>query len=138
MVTLAVHPLVGRVLVVQRRVRGPDGRLYVDVRHPDGRGMRLPIEWTDLVIARSEAGVSGKATAGALAALQARLAILMDENVDGGTGTASSFNTEHTISERRVTTTPHQPASTVDDRTPRGGLGSARAPSAGSSDGGQR
>ena len=46
-ITLPVHPLKGVALPVARFIRSQDGRRYVDVEHPPGRYMRLPIEWTD-------------------------------------------------------------------------------------------
>ncbi|MFE8600322.1 hypothetical protein [Archangium violaceum] len=46
-VTLPVHPLKGVKLPVVRFIRSQDGRRYVDVEHPPGQYMRLPLEWTD-------------------------------------------------------------------------------------------
>ena len=46
-VTLPIHPLKGVELPVARFIRSQDGRRYVDVEHPAGRYMRLPLEWTD-------------------------------------------------------------------------------------------
>ena len=46
-VTLPVHPLKGVKLPVTRFIRSQDGRRYVDVEHPPGQYMRLPVEWTD-------------------------------------------------------------------------------------------
>ena len=46
-VTLPIHPLKGVALPVARFIRSQDGRRYVDVEHPPGRYMRLPLEWTD-------------------------------------------------------------------------------------------
>jgi hypothetical protein len=34
-------------LPVARFIRSQDGRRYVDVEHPPGQYMRLPVEWTD-------------------------------------------------------------------------------------------
>ena len=43
-----MHPLVGVRLAVVRNVRSLDGRQrYVDVEHPRGWVIRLPVEWTD-------------------------------------------------------------------------------------------
>jgi hypothetical protein len=46
-VTLPIHPLKGVALPVARFIRSQDGRRYVDVEHPPGQYMRLPLEWTD-------------------------------------------------------------------------------------------
>jgi hypothetical protein len=46
-ITLPTHPLQGVQLPVIRTARSQDGRRYVDVEHPPGWCMRLPIEWTD-------------------------------------------------------------------------------------------
>ncbi len=46
-VTLPIHPLKGMELPVARFIRSQDGRRYVDVEHPPGQYMRLPLEWTD-------------------------------------------------------------------------------------------
>jgi hypothetical protein len=46
-VTLPAHPLEGVKLPVVRFIRSQDGRRYVDVEHPPGQYMRLPVEWTD-------------------------------------------------------------------------------------------
>jgi hypothetical protein len=46
-VTSPVHPLAGRVVAVVRWVRLRDGRRYVDVRHPEGSVLRLPLDLTD-------------------------------------------------------------------------------------------
>jgi len=46
-VTLPAHPLKGVKLPVIRFIRSQDGRRYVDVEHPPGQYMRLPVEWTD-------------------------------------------------------------------------------------------
>lgn len=46
-VTLAVHPLAGRILAVVRWIRSRDGRRYVDMRHPAGHVFRLPLDYTD-------------------------------------------------------------------------------------------
>ncbi|MFY0583894.1 DUF5953 family protein [Cystobacter fuscus] len=46
-VTLPAHPLKGMELPVVRFIRSQEGRRYVDVEHPPGQYMRLPLEWTD-------------------------------------------------------------------------------------------
>jgi hypothetical protein len=46
-ITLPTHPLRGVQLPVIRTARSQDGRRYIDVEHPPGWCMRLPIEWTD-------------------------------------------------------------------------------------------
>ena len=46
--TLPIHPLAGQDLPLQRHVRTQRGRRLVDVTHPEGWSIRLPVEWTDL------------------------------------------------------------------------------------------
>jgi hypothetical protein len=46
-VTLAIHPLVGKKLRVAATVRDLGLLRYVNVECPDGRTLRLPLEWTD-------------------------------------------------------------------------------------------
>jgi hypothetical protein len=46
-VTFPVHPLRGMSLAVVRIVRHHSGQQYVDVEHPKGGFIRLPLEWTD-------------------------------------------------------------------------------------------
>jgi hypothetical protein len=42
-----VHPLRGTPLAVLRTVRSQEGQQYVDVEHPKGGLIRVPLEWTD-------------------------------------------------------------------------------------------
>jgi hypothetical protein len=46
-VTLPIHPLRGISLRVVRCVDGPGRERYIDAEDPAGRGLRLPLEWTD-------------------------------------------------------------------------------------------
>ncbi len=48
-VTLPVHPLCGSRLSVVRRIRDSRGHRYIDVRHPQGHVVRLPVDFTDVV-----------------------------------------------------------------------------------------
>ena len=45
--TLPVHPLCGQALEVRRYWTGPGGERFVDVVHPSGESMRLPLSWTE-------------------------------------------------------------------------------------------
>lgn len=47
LITFPVHPLRGMRLAVMRAVRSQGGQQYVDVQHPRGGFIRLPLEWTD-------------------------------------------------------------------------------------------
>ena len=58
-VTLPVHPLVGARLTVVRFVRHQDGRRYIDVEHPRGWTLRLPLDWTDRAASWAPPRISG-------------------------------------------------------------------------------
>jgi hypothetical protein len=60
-ITLPVHPLKGVELPVARFLRSQDGRRYVDVEHPAGQYMRLPLEWTDRAPPLVPPSVEGRA-----------------------------------------------------------------------------
>lgn len=60
-VTLPIHPLKGVALPVARFIRSQDGRRYVDVEHPPGRYMRLPLAWTDRASPLVPPSVGGRA-----------------------------------------------------------------------------
>jgi hypothetical protein len=60
-ITLPVHPLKGVALPVYRFIRSQDGRRYVDVEHPAGQYMRLPLEWTDRAPPLVPPSVDGRA-----------------------------------------------------------------------------
>lgn len=45
-ITLPIHPLVGQAVVVEGMKRQA-GRQYVQIRHPDGSKLGLPLDWTD-------------------------------------------------------------------------------------------
>lgn len=47
-VTYPIHPLRGQQLQVVVHVRTHDGQRFVDVQHPLGGAIRLPVDWTDL------------------------------------------------------------------------------------------
>jgi hypothetical protein len=68
-ITLPVHPLKGVALPVYRFIRSQDGRRYVDVEHPAGRYMRLPLEWTDRAPPFVPPSIDGRAARLSVAAL---------------------------------------------------------------------
>jgi hypothetical protein len=60
-VTLPGHPLRGVKLLVIKPVRSQDRqRDYVDVQHPEGWHMRMPIEWTDRALPRAPPRIRGR------------------------------------------------------------------------------
>ena len=66
MVTSPVHPWVGQKLPVARRVRLADGRRYVDLRHPSGRVLRVPADFTDEALPAGLVGAARVSAAGLL------------------------------------------------------------------------
>jgi hypothetical protein len=115
-------------VLVHRRVRGPDGRLYVDIEHPDGRSLRLPVEWTDLVPTAIRTESPPRSTTRALAVLCSHLATLDAADLDSTDARGSSSrNTKHVSSNSDAPTSSQQPTSGVDDASTRGGVGGAGA-----------
>jgi hypothetical protein len=59
-ITLPVHPFRGCALPIVRCGHERDGRCYIDVEHPYGGSLRLPIEWTDRSAPLVPARVNGR------------------------------------------------------------------------------
>ena len=60
-ITLPVHPLRGVPLVVIRDgIRARDGRRYVEVEHPGGWALRVPVDWTDQVVGQIPGDCGGR------------------------------------------------------------------------------
>jgi hypothetical protein len=82
---MAVHPLVGTSLLVLKWVRDQRGRRYVDLQHPGGFTMRVPIEWTDRSPPRALPQVEGRAVhlaLGGLLQMANAVEVALGEKVD--------------------------------------------------------
>jgi len=138
-VTLPVHPLVGQSVAVHQRVRAQDGRLYVDIRHPDDRCMRLPVEWTDLALGLPTTPSPTRSTIDALLELREVIDALHSHaapvELDNAVEQRSSSDTKQMSSESRGPSPQYQPADALDDGSSRRSVGGARAPGA---EGGER
>jgi hypothetical protein len=138
---MPIHPLVGQSVEVYRRVRARDGRMYVDVWHPDGRCIRLPVQWTDLALMPLVERPTSSSTLDALVALCLAVEVLrgatgivgVDRRDPGG----SQCTPEQATSRRRALSSPAKPADTLDDGSPHRGVGDARAPGADGDCGGE-
>jgi hypothetical protein len=92
-VTLPIHPLRGRRLILVRTLRAQDGQQYVDVEHPEGWHLRLPVEWTDRAPPLVPPRVGGKQVHLTLAGLLKAAAAV-----------------EEALSRKPVPPAPHPPA----------------------------
>src|SRR5262245_2280466 len=125
--------MVGQSLPVHCRVRGSDGRAYVDVEAHDGRRLRLPLEWTDLGAARpGRRDAAARSTPEALVALRSAADVLCKaENAgdfDCASGAGASSLTEHSISRLHAhAPTPDSSSPTNVDASDRG-MGSGGPP----------
>ena len=126
-VTLKVHPLVGQSIEVIRRVRAHDGRVYLDLLHPDGRAVRLPVEWTDLAVPSPDPSVATRSTAGGLLALRTFLESFRGEGVDMSNEPTNTSTSEPSSHHRAPPRTNHL-AEADDDGAPRRDLGGVGAP----------
>ena len=127
--TLAVHPLAQQAVEVIRRLRGQDGRLYVDVLHPDGRAIRLPIDWTELGVSPNSATAPARSSTQALVSLCANVEALrrscVDVSRESETLSASELPGDHLAPPP-----PEPPTERDDDRAAGGRLGGPGAPNA--------
>jgi len=132
---MPIHPLVGQSLDVYRRVRTRDGRNHVDVWHPDGRCIRLPVEWTDLALIPLVERPATRSTVEALCALCLAVEVLC--GVDNGAPGGASCVPEHASSMRHAHSPAAHPTATLDDGSPHRGVGDARTPSTDGNSGGE-
>jgi hypothetical protein len=79
-ITLPIHPLVGRSLPFLREVRDREGRRSVVVEHPAGWALRVPVSWTDRSVSPTPPTVDGqvvRASSVGLRQLAGEVAILL-------------------------------------------------------------
>lgn len=127
--------MVGQSLAIHCRVRGSDDRAYVDVDAPDGRRLRLPVEWTDLGVARlGRRDAAARCTPEALVALRSAAdGLCKGENAgdfDSASRAAASSMPEHLTSESHARAFTPDSSSPADDEASGRGMGDGGAPGA--------
>ena len=106
-ITLAIHPFKDKELPMLRLIRRQEGRRYVEVEHPGGWCMQIPIQWTNLSIQVEPPVIEGqevRLSANGLSKLAAAVQISKNQRTNppktGGHTNSTRFADAPSIEER--------------------------------------